>query len=161
MKYLMSFILFETRNTPKDILDLFNDRITSYDLDDRFKLSIERTKGSFKVIIVDKSNNKTVSRIYVQDIRKIGDKFTAEIRRLYVNDEYRGKGFGEKVLSVMLNTFSDVELYGYASPNRNKEMKEEEREDYRQRLFNFYSRMGLERTSDKSFKVMRKIKSGS
>jgi hypothetical protein len=157
MKYLKSFELFERNKTPQDTLDLFNNRIQSYDLDNKFKLSIERTKSSFKVIIVDKTNNKTVSRIYIQDIRKVNGKFIAEIRRLHVNDEYRGLGFGDKVLSVALNTFSDIELYGYASPNRNKDMKDEEREDYRQRLFNFYSKHNLNRVSDKSFKVVRKV----
>ncbi len=149
---------FETKNTPQEILDLFDDKIKSYDLDDKFKLSVDRTKSSFKVIIVDKVNNKTIGRIYIQDIRNREGKFTAELRRLYINDEYRGLGLGDKLLSTAIDTFSDIELYGYASPNRNKGMKDNEKEGYRKRLFNFYDRHGLKRVSDKNFKIVRHLK---
>lgn len=157
MKYIKKFSLYETRNTPQEILDLFEDRVKSYDLDDKFRLSIERTPSSYKVIIIDKSNNKTVGRIYVQDIRNRNGKFTAELRKLHVSDEYRGLGLGDKLLGTAIETFSDIELYGYASPNRNKEMKADQKEDYRERLFKFYDRHGLKRDSDKNFKIIRKI----
>ena len=155
MKYLK---YFETRNTPQEILDLFDDRIKSYDLDNKFKLSIMRTKNSFKVIIIDKTNNKTAGRIYIQDMRNRDGKFTAEMRRLYINDEFRGLGLGNKLLGIVIDTFSDIELYGYVSPNRNKDMKDSEKENYRQRLFDFYNKHGLKRVSDKNFKVVRHIK---
>jgi len=154
---ITKFKIFETRNTSQEILDLFDDRVKSYDLDDKFKLSIERTPSSFKIIIIDKSTEKTVGRIYVQDIRNRNGKFTAELRKLHVSDDYRGLGLGDKLLGTAIDTFSDIELYGYASPNRNKEMKDEDKEEYRQRLFNFYDRHGLKRDSDKNFKIIRKL----
>ena len=155
MKFLMTY---ETRNTSQDILDLFDDRVKYYDLDDNFKLSIERTPSSFKVIIIDKSSNKTVGRIYVQDIRNRNGKFTAELRKLHVSDEYRGIGLGDKLIGTAIETFSDIELYGYASPNRNKEMKNDEKEDYRERLFKFYDRHGLKETVIKISKLLENYK---
>jgi len=150
--------LNETESTPSIILDLFtDDRLKSYNINDDFSLSIERTKGSFKVIIKDKNlNNKVIGRVYVQEIKPNGKNgYKAELRRLYVNDEYRGNKFGEILLRTALDSFPEIDLYGYPSPNRNKDMNDDNLEDYRKRLIKFYDRLGLKKVSDKSNKVER------
>jgi len=162
MKYLKAFDnyskLNETESTPSHILDLFtDDRLKSYDIDKDFKISILRTDGSFKTIITDKKTNKVVGRVYIQDIRPdTNSKYKAEIRRLHVNDEYRGKKFGEILLTTIMNSFPEINLYAYPSPNRNKDMNDTNKEEYRNRLIKFYDRIGLKKASEESKKVERR-----
>lgn len=159
MKYLKKWIeINETKSTPNEILDLFDDdRLRSYDIDNNFSISILRTKGSFKVIIMNKETNKVVGRVYIQEIKPNSKGgYKAELRRLYVNDEYRSKKFGEILLTTIMNTFPEIDLYGYPSPNRNKEMDDFNKEEYRKRLLKFYDRIGLKRVSDDSNRVERK-----
>jgi len=68
MKYIKTY---ETQQTPSDVLDLFTDRIQSVILDD-YELRVERTKGSYKLIITD--NNKVIGRLYIQDIENQDSK---------------------------------------------------------------------------------------
>lgn len=143
MKYIKEYKIFETKSTPSEILDIFNDRIKSFDIEDNIKISIERTQGSYKVVAHDKGSNKSVGRIYIQEIKPKGDTYIAQLRRLNVSDSHRGIGLGRKLLEIAIETFKDIDLYGHASPNRNKEMTDENMEEYRKRLKMFYDSVGL------------------
>ena len=162
MRYIKLFENYskinETESTPSNILDLFTDeRLKSYDIDRDFKISILRTDGSFKTIITDKKTNKVVGRVYIQDIKPDGKGgYKAEIRRLHVNDEYRGNKFGEILLTTIMDSFPEINLYAYPSPNRNKDMNDTNKENYRDRLIKFYDRIGLKKNSDESKRVERK-----
>lgn len=142
MKYLKTF---ETQQTPSDILDLFTDRIQNIILDD-YELQVQRTKGSYKIVIID--NNKIIARLYLQDIKKKGDKFYAEVRRVHVNDEYRDKGLGSKLMQSVIDIFGDFNLYLYPSPNRIKNLNNQNKEEYRNRLVNFYGKYGFKKVGD-------------
>src|SRR5690606_37524681 len=107
------------RYTPSDVLDKFNDRIRSFDMNDEIEIRIERTKGSYKVIAIDKNTNKSVGRIYITDIKpkEDSDGYRAQLRRLHVSNEYRNKGIGRNLIETAIETFSDLDLHGHASPN--------------------------------------------
>lgn len=150
---------YETKSTPNEILDLFDDgRLKTYNIDSNFSISILRTKGSFKVVVIERTTNKVVGRVYLQEIKPTADGYKAELRRLYVNEEYRGRKLGEILLTTIMNTFPEIDLYGYPSPNRNKLMDDSNKEEYRERLLKFYDRLGLKKASDKSNRVERKSK---
>ena len=147
---------YETKSTPNEILDLFDDgRLKSYNIDNDFKISILRTKGSFKVVAIERTTNKVVGKVYLQEIKPSSDGYKGELRRLYVNEEYRGRKLGEILLKTIMNTFPEINLYGYPSPNRNKGMDNSNKEEYRERLLKFYDRIGLKKISDKSNRVER------
>jgi predicted GNAT family N-acyltransferase len=145
VKYLK---YFETRETPKEILDLFSNRIQNIDLDDNLEMSVERTKGSYKIIIINKLTNKTIARLYIQSIKEKNGKYHAEVRRVHVNDEYREKGLGSKLMQKVIDVFGDLNLYLYPSPNRIKDLSDTNREDYRNRLVNFYGKYGFKKVGD-------------
>lgn len=137
------FIL-ETKSTPDHILDIFKDRVKTFDIENNIQIDILRTKGSYKVLATDKKTNKSVGRIYIQEIKlKKDGEYIAQLRRLNVNDSHRGMGIGRKLLEIAIDTFKDIELYGYASPNRNKGMTDDNFEDYRERLKGLYNSVGL------------------
>jgi len=130
-----------TRITSNRILDVFNDRISDY-IDNGIHIKVERTKGSYKVVAYD--NGKSVGRIYIQDIREKSDGgYIAHLRRLHVTNTHRNLGLGRKLLETAINTFRDIDLYGHASPNRNKDMFRDNSEEYRERLKSFYNSVGL------------------
>lgn len=124
MKEIKSFNLFcefgkqyETKSTPNEILDLFDDgRLKTYIIDNNFTISILRTKGSFKVVALERMTNKVVGVVYLQEIEATSDGYKGEIRRLYVNEEYRGRKLGELLLTTIIDTFPEINLYGYPSP---------------------------------------------
>lgn len=162
--------LYETKSTHSDILDLFSDRIGSFDLDNNIQIRIERTKGSYKVIAIDKLTNKSIGRIYIQEIKKKkGGGFIAQLRRLHVSDKYRNKGIGRKLLETAIDTFNDIDLYGHASPNRIDNLDDDNFEKYRNNLKKLYNSVGLksvgsghrvERISNKLLNEGESFKSG-
>lgn len=162
MKHLKAFN--ETKATPSDILDVFKDRVKSFDIEGDIRINIERTSGSYKVVAIDKKTNKSVGRIYIQEIRRKGKGYDAQLRRLNVSDTHRGTGLGRKLLEIAIDTFKDIDLYGHASPNRNKGMDSNNTEEFRSRLKKFYGSVGLksvgtghrvERSADKILEEVR------
>jgi GNAT superfamily N-acetyltransferase len=129
-----------TKPTDKFILDKFSNRIRDFHQAD-FLIRVERTKGSYKV--VSYKNGKSVGRIYIQQIKETPRGYKAELRRLNVNNEYRSKGLGRILLETAIDTFKDIDLYGYASPNRFNDLTEDNREEYREGLKKFYESVGL------------------
>lgn len=133
-----------TKSTPVEILDIFNDRQKIINWKPNIDISIERTKGSYKVIAINKETNKSIGRVYIFDIHEYKPgKFKGHLARLHVSDKFRNNGIGRKLLETAINTFSDLHLYGYAVPNRNKEKDDNSKELYRKRLKNFYKSVGL------------------
>ena len=139
--YIFRDFIYETKSTPSEVLDMFDDRAKKIK-ENGIIYSVEKTKGSWKVVATD--NGKSIGRIYIQEIKPNGKGgYKAQLRRLNVSDTHRGKGIGRRLLEIAIDSFKDLDLYGHASPNRNKDMDDDNFEEYRERLKKFYSSVGL------------------
>ena len=103
-------------------------------------LRIHETKGGGSYGIKILETGKTVACAYIKPTKKGYFK----LYRVFVPEERRGEGLGDKIMQLVLHVFGDKDIHLSAYPNRISDY-EERKEYYIKKLFEFYEKYGFAR----------------
>jgi GNAT superfamily N-acetyltransferase len=118
----------------------------------KFTFRYRRTPNAFRAEIL--TDNKAVSSSYAMYIKN----GKAEIRRVYTDERYRGLGLASITINAILEDFGkELEFHLTPGPNRSSYINDENMEEWRGVLVEYYKRFGFIRTSDKSWGMVRRI----
>ena len=106
-------------------------------------LRIHETKGGGSYGIKVLEDGKTIGCAYIKPSKKGYFK----LYRVFVPEERRGEGIGDKLMQVALSVFGDKDIHLSAYPNRISDY-EERKEYYIKKLFEFYEKYGFKRQGE-------------
>ncbi len=140
----------------QEIMDKWNYIFNYLFPNDELLLRYRRTQHAY-VLNAFRSHGKSIGCVYVFGLRKYPDnKIHGYVARVYVNKKFRNSGIATKMLGVITKDFGDCVLHiSSASPNRIDGLTDENREEYRNKLYKFYGRFGFCRTSEKHTGMIR------
>jgi len=114
---------------------------------DGFSIRYRKTTHSFcQNLYYDK---KSVGSIYIFGLRLYPDgKIHGYVARVYINKNFRNSGNAMRMMSDIIKNFGSCVLHiASVSPNRIDGLTDENREEYRNKLYRFYEKFGFCRTS--------------
>ena len=137
-------------------MDIWN-KILDYkkDMGD-VSIQSRRTWNSFCQNLIH--NGKRVGCIYVFGLQANPSdfRFHGYVARFYINKEFRHSGYALQMMHDIIAHFGFCVLHiTSASPNRIEGLTDENREEYRNRLYKFYEHFGFKRTSTTATGMIR------
>jgi GNAT superfamily N-acetyltransferase len=110
---------------------------------DNFYVSYRKTERAICQSIF--FEEKKIGCLYIFGLKKMDDNFIhGYSRRVYIKPEFRGKGFVHYMLENFVKNFGECVLHiSSVSPNRVKGLNDENRERYRNILYNIYGKAGF------------------
>lgn len=131
-----------------DVMDEWDylSRYFSYP-NDNLLLKYRRTQYAY--VINSYYKEKSIGCVYVFGLKRYPDgKIHGYVARVHVSKKFRHSGIGTKMMENIIKIFGDCVLHiSSASPNRIDGLKDENREEYRNKLYTFYEQFGFQRTS--------------
>lgn len=119
-------------------------------------IQYRRTNNAFCQNLV--YNNKHVGRIYIFGLQEKDNNIHGYVARVHLNPKFRVNGYSIQMMSNIIKHFGNCILHiTSASPNRIDGLTDENREEYRNKLYKFYGHFGFVRTSKEYTGMIRNI----
>jgi len=116
----------------------------------------------YRISIDNKIDNSKLGTLDIQPMKDSknsyfgeNNKIYAEIRNLHVEENFRNKHLGSKLMKTAIDVFGDLNLFIYPNPNRIKDLNENNVDDYRESLINFYNKYGFKKIKETGFGMKR------